>query len=82
MGRHWRALKVNDKVLGAIYIKSYTEGIHYTDQDDSVLEYVAQHVANALTRCARWKWSVSARPNYPSLKSSLRRCPNQLIWII
>ena len=43
-------LKVNDKVLGAIYIQSYTEGIHYTDQDDSVLEYVAQHVANALTR--------------------------------
>jgi len=43
-------LKVNDKVLGAIYIQSYTEGISYTDQDDSVLEYVAQHVANALTR--------------------------------
>lgn len=43
-------LKVNDKVLGAIYIQSYTKGISYTDQDDSVLEYVAQHVANALTR--------------------------------
>ena len=43
-------LKVNEKVLGAIYLQSYTKGIGYTDQDDEVLEYVAHHIANALTR--------------------------------
>ena len=43
-------LKVDDKTLGAIFVQSYTEGIHFTDQDDEVLSFVAQHIATALTR--------------------------------
>ena len=43
-------LKVDGKTLGAIFVQSYTEGIHYTDQDDEVLAFVAQHIATALTR--------------------------------
>ncbi len=43
-------LIADDKTLGAIFVQSYTEGIHFTDQDDEVLAFVAQHVATALTR--------------------------------
>ncbi|MEI7989891.1 MAG: ATP-binding protein, partial [Chloroflexota bacterium] len=43
-------LKIEDKVIGAIYVQSYVKGIHYTDQDDEVLAYVAQHIAIALNR--------------------------------
>ncbi len=43
-------LKLEGKILGAIYVQSYTEGIHYTEKDDEVLAYVAQHIATALTR--------------------------------
>lgn len=43
-------LKADGKILGAIFVQSYTEGIHYTDQDDEVLAFVAQHIATALTR--------------------------------
>ena len=38
------------KILGAIFLQSYTKGIYYTDQDEEVLGYVAQHIATALTR--------------------------------
>ena len=43
-------LKVDDKVLGAIFVQSYNEGICYTDQDEEVLGFVAKHIATALTR--------------------------------
>ncbi len=43
-------LKAEGKIIGAIFLQSYTKGIHYTDQDDEVLAYVAQHIATALTR--------------------------------
>lgn len=43
-------LKAGGKVLGAIFVQSYTPGIHYTDEDDEVLAFVAQHTATALTR--------------------------------
>ena len=43
-------LKAGEKVLGAIFVQSYTPGIHYTDQDDEVLAFIAQHIATALTR--------------------------------
>jgi len=43
-------LRAGDKILGAIFVQSYTRGIHYTDQDDEVLAFVAQHIATALTR--------------------------------
>lgn len=43
-------LKAGGKILGAIFIQSYTEGISYTEQDDQVLEFVAQYIATALTR--------------------------------
>jgi signal transduction histidine kinase len=38
------------KALGAILVQSYTEGVHYTEQDEEVLGFVAQHIATALTR--------------------------------
>lgn len=38
------------KILGAIFVQSYTEGICYTEQDEEVLGFVAQHIATALTR--------------------------------
>jgi signal transduction histidine kinase/CheY-like chemotaxis protein len=43
-------LKAQGKILGAIFVQSYTRGIHYTAQDDEVLAFVAQHIATALTR--------------------------------
>ena len=43
-------LKAEGKTIGAIFVQSYTPGIRYTDQDDEILAFVAQHVATALTR--------------------------------
>ena len=43
-------LIVDGKILGALFVQSYTEGIHFTDQDDEVLVFVAQHIAAALAR--------------------------------
>lgn len=43
-------LIVNGKVIGAIYIQSYDKSIHYTEKDDEVLAFVAQHIATALSR--------------------------------
>jgi GAF domain-containing protein len=43
-------LKANGRILGAIVVQSYTKGIRYTDKDDEVLAFVAQHIATALTR--------------------------------
>lgn len=40
----------NDKVIGAIYIQSYDKNIHYTEKDDDVLAFVAQHISTALSR--------------------------------
>ena len=45
-------LRLGDLVLGALAVQSYTEGIGYTEQDVRVLEFVASHIATALT-CAR-----------------------------
>ncbi|HSQ27838.1 MAG TPA: ATP-binding protein [Anaerolineales bacterium] len=43
-------LRAEGKILGAIFVQSYTPGIQYTDEDEEVLAYVAQHIATALTR--------------------------------
>ncbi len=43
-------LIVNDKVIGAIYIQSYDTNVHYSEKDDEVLAFVAQHIATALSR--------------------------------
>jgi PAS domain S-box-containing protein len=43
-------LKADGKILGAIFVQSYTKGIQYTDQDDEILAFVAQHIATALAR--------------------------------
>ncbi len=43
-------LKADGKILGAIFLQSYSGGIHYTEQDDEVLAFVAHHIAIALTR--------------------------------
>src|SRR4030066_7227 len=37
-------------ILGAIFVQSYTKEIGYTDQDEEVSGFVAQHIATALTR--------------------------------
>ena len=38
------------KILGAIFLQSYTEGLHYKEQDEEILGFVAQHIATALLR--------------------------------
>jgi signal transduction histidine kinase/CheY-like chemotaxis protein len=43
-------LMANGKIFGAIFVQSYTRGVHYSEQDDEVLAFVAQHIATALTR--------------------------------
>ena len=43
-------LKFEGKTIGAIFVQSYTEGITYTDQDDELLTFVANHIATATTR--------------------------------
>ncbi|HSB67370.1 MAG TPA: GAF domain-containing protein, partial [Anaerolineales bacterium] len=43
-------LGAEGKILGAIFLQSYTEGVHYTDKDEDVLGFVAQHIATALLR--------------------------------
>jgi len=40
----------NGKVIGAIYIQSYDKNVHYTEKDDEILAFVAQHIATALSR--------------------------------
>ncbi len=43
-------LKTEGRVLGALAVQSYTEGINYTDKDLDLLAFVGQHVATALSR--------------------------------
>ncbi len=43
-------LNSEGNILGAILLQSYTEGVHYTGQDEEVLGYVAQQIATTLTR--------------------------------
>ncbi len=43
-------LKADGKIIGAIFVQSYTQGIHYSAQDDEILAFVAQHIATSLTR--------------------------------
>ena len=38
------------KVIGAIYIQSYDKNVHYTERDDEILAFVAQHISTALSR--------------------------------
>jgi signal transduction histidine kinase/CheY-like chemotaxis protein len=43
-------LKADGKILGAIFVQSYTKGIFYAEKDDEVLAFIAQHIATALIR--------------------------------
>jgi len=43
-------LRVEDKTLGVILVQSYIQGVGYQLEDVKVLEFVAQHIATALTR--------------------------------
>ncbi|HET7376417.1 MAG TPA: GAF domain-containing protein, partial [Anaerolineae bacterium] len=43
-------LRVEDKTIGVVFIQSYTPGIGYQVEDVKILEFVAQHIAQALTR--------------------------------
>jgi signal transduction histidine kinase len=38
------------KILGAIFLQSYAEGIHYKEQDEEILGFVARHITTALLR--------------------------------
>lgn len=43
-------LKVEDKVIGAIAIQSYTDYKHYSEKDTKVMEFVSSQVATAIER--------------------------------
>jgi serine phosphatase RsbU (regulator of sigma subunit) len=43
-------LKMDGLVIGSLTVQSYKKGIRYAEQDVQLLEFVAQHIAVALTR--------------------------------
>jgi serine phosphatase RsbU (regulator of sigma subunit) len=43
-------LKEEGNTIGVVMVQSHTKGVEYTDQDEQVLEFVAQHIAVALSR--------------------------------
>ncbi len=43
-------LKTDSQILGVLAVQSYTPGVVYEARDVQVLEFVAQHIATALTR--------------------------------
>ena len=48
----WLGVPLKDKqeTFGVVVVQSYEEGVMYSDEDVKVLEFVAQHIATALTR--------------------------------
>jgi PAS domain S-box-containing protein len=43
-------LKVKEKTIGVLVVQSYTEGQRYTEEDKSILMFVSEQVAMAITR--------------------------------
>ncbi len=43
-------LKMGGQIIGSLTIQSYKKGVRYSEQDVQLLEFVAQHIAVALTR--------------------------------
>ncbi|GLX83116.1 sensor domain-containing phosphodiesterase [Thalassotalea eurytherma] len=43
-------LKIDDQIIGAMVIQSYQSDVLYTESDSELLNFVAQHVANAIKR--------------------------------
>jgi GAF domain-containing protein len=43
-------LRIDRKVMGSLTVQSYKKGLRYEESDVQVLEFVAQHIAVALTR--------------------------------
>jgi signal transduction histidine kinase/CheY-like chemotaxis protein len=43
-------LRMDHQIIGAIFIHSYNKRVHYTEQDDEILEMAAKHIATALIR--------------------------------
>jgi len=43
-------LKMNGQTIGSLTVQSYKKGLRYEEQDVQLLEFVAQHIAVALTR--------------------------------
>lgn len=43
-------LKIRGRTIGVLTVQSYTEGVRYTDQEKSVLTYIAEQVAMAIER--------------------------------
>lgn len=43
-------LKMNGQTVGSLTVQSYKKGLRYEEQDVQLLEFVAQHIAVALTR--------------------------------
>lgn len=43
-------LKIRGRTIGVLTVQSYTEGVRYTDQEKSVLTFIAEQVAMAIER--------------------------------
>ena len=43
-------LKVENRTIGVLVVQSYTEAVHYRDDDLDLLNFVGQHIAAALSR--------------------------------
>lgn len=43
-------LKINDEVIGAIVVQSYTEGVRYNNENKKILSFVSNQIAMALSQ--------------------------------
>ncbi len=43
-------LKIQDKTIGVLGVQTYTEGFRYTEEDKSILMFISEQVAMAITR--------------------------------
>jgi len=43
-------LKINEQVIGAIVVQSYTEGIRYNDEHKNILSFVSNQIAMAISQ--------------------------------
>lgn len=72
-------LVMNGRVVGALVVQSYSEGVGYSARDEELLNFVALHVATALQR---WQAQESLKLAYSELQSrieELSRTQSELI---
>jgi len=65
-------LKVEDKVIGAIAIQSYTDSKHYSEKDTKVMEFVSSQVATAIER-KRVEEELKKLAHYDTLSGAYNR---------